>query len=364
LQESLDELEEQFERQNTREIQLRALQREASANRTLFETFLGRFKETSTTREIQQADARVVSEAEVPRVPSYPDRKRQFGQTLLVAIAIGIAVVYLLEALHNGLLTPEQVEDEIGIPTLGMVPLVASRKPHDLAVMQRNPRFGESINTLRTSLMLSDPDRALKIIQVTSSVPEEGKSTLAIAIARNLARSGTNVVLVETDLRRSVLQKRMGIGRHSPGLTDFIMQGGSEIEDYFVRDTETDLAIMPRGRSKFISAQDVLASRRMEALMGELRQRFDFVICDSPPSMVVSDARILGRLADTTVMVVRWNKTPKNVVKATIGQLRSVGVDVAGVVLQRVNLKRVGSYGYGESGHYYHYRRYGRYYAG
>jgi len=123
------------------------------------------------------------------------------------------------------------------------------------------------------------------------------------------------------------------------------------------------MLIMPKGRAEYVNASDVFSSHRMESILTSLRKRFDYVIVDTPPVMAVSDARILGRLVDKTVFVVRWDKTPKKVVKAAIKQLVTHKVDIAGCVLQQVNLKRYGSYGYGDSGYYYHYGKYGQYYS-
>jgi succinoglycan biosynthesis transport protein ExoP len=119
---------------------------------------------------------------------------------------------------------------------------------------------------------------------------------------------------------------------------------------------------MPPGTAKFANATDIFASQRMRQIIQILRENADFVIIDTPPVMAVADARLIGRIADKTLFVIRWNKTPVKVVKAALKTLRDSGTDIAGVVLQNVDLKRYGQLGYGDSGYYYHYGRYGQYY--
>ncbi len=129
-----------------------------------------------------------------------------------------------------------------------------------------------------------------------------------------------------------------------------------------MRDEEGGIDLMPPGTAKFANATDIFSSHRMKAIIGVLKSRYDLVVVDSPPVMAVADARIIGQVMDKTLFVVRWDKTPKKVAQAAIEQLRRAGVDLAGVVMQQVDLKRYGRVGYGDSGYYYHYGRYGKYY--
>lgn len=363
VMDSLRELEKKSGVQKAESVQLRALEREASANRALFETFLGRYKETSTTQGMEQADARIISHAETPFKPSFPNMRI----TLLVifgsALLAGIFVACLSEAFHSGLFSPEQVEKELGMSTIGMIPIVAAKDPHDYVLEKPHSNFAEALNSLKTSLLLSTPDKQMKVVQITSSVPEEGKSTLALSLARIVAKSGRKVMLVDGDLRKPILEEKLGISGRTKGLTDFVLSDSGNLSEYVVKDSKSNLSVLPKGGAEYISPIDILSSKRMEAIVDALREHFDLVIFDSPPVMVVSDARILGRLMDKTVFVVRWDKTPKKVALAALKQLRMAEIDMAGVALQQVNLKQYGSYGYGSSGYYYHQSRYGNYYS-
>jgi len=273
-------------------------------------------------------------------------------------------LVFVVQAFAQGVFSPEQIEKELGLSVIGMLPFVPRHeKPHEYVLEKPNSRFTEALNMLKTSLMLSSPDEMVKTIQITSAVPTEGKSTLALSFARLLAKSGNKVVLVDGDLRRASLEKKLGFSAASKGLTDLVMSSGGSIDEFVIKDEKSGAYIMPKGLAEFFNAADVLSSQRMQAIIDTLKTTFDYVIIDAPPVMAVSDALILARLVNTTVFVVQWEKTPKKVIKSAIDLLKSNGVDIAGCVLQQVNLQRAGSYGHGDSGHYFLNGRYGDYYT-
>ncbi len=364
LSKSLKELEYQLDEQTKEAISLRALEREASANRTLFETFLIRFKETSSTTGMVEADARVLSKAEIPGAASYPKKRKMAVMIIVGAFFTAILLVFLVKALNQGLLSPEQIEHELGLAAIGMIPTVpGNKKPFDYILEKPHSHFAEALNTLKTSLILSSPDEAVKVLQITSSVPQEGKSTLAIAFARLLAKSGNKVILVDGDFRLASLEKKLGISAPAKGLTDLVMSSDSHIDEFVIKDEKSGVFIMPKGGAEYVNATDVFSSHRMQAIIDLLKKNFDYVIIDAPPVMAVSDARIIAKLVDKTVFVVQWDKTPRKVIKAALHLLKDGGADIAGCVLQQVNLKRYGSYGHGDSGYYYHYGRYGDYYT-
>jgi len=136
------------------------------------------------------------------------------------------------------------------------------------------------------------------------------------------------------------------------------------LEDFLLRDEQGGVDYLPPGTARYANATDIFSSHRMQQIVDMLTTHYDLIVVDTPPVMAVADARIIGRLVDKTVFVVRWNKTPRKVAKAAMEQLHRAGVDVAGVVLQQVDLDRYGRLGYGDSGYYYHYGRYGKYYSG
>ena len=363
---SLKRLESKTSGSNQAEVQLHALEREATANKALFETFLGRFKETASTQGIAQADARVISFAEIPLGASYPKTRLLLMVSILGALFFAITLVFVLEMLNPGVRSPEQIQELFNMTTLGIVPKVMDSKvvPHEYLLAKPHSALAEAVNTLRISLSLLNPDALVKSLLVTSSVPGEGKSTLSVLIARHSACAGQRVVLVDTDLRRPSIGKMFNLKEGGLGLTDLLSRHDLTINDVLADDPETGMKILIRGKAAFVNPVDLFASQRMKSIVDELRERFDLVVLDSAPIMAVPDTRILAGLVDKTIFVLNWDATPKKVVHSALHVLGSDGhANVAGIVLQKVNLQQYGRYGYGDSGYYYHYGRYNQYYT-
>jgi len=133
-------------------------------------------------------------------------------------------------------------------------------------------------------------------------------------------------------------------------------------EEYIINHEETGVDFMRTGDAKYANASDIFSSQRMQMIVETLKEKYDYILFDTPPVMAVADARVIGQIADKTLFVVRWDKTPRKVARAGIELLQKGGADIAGIVLQQVDLKRYGRFGYGDSGYYYHYGRYGQYY--
>ena len=365
LQSSLKQLEIKNSGNNQDEVQLRALEREATANRTLFETFLGRFKETTSTQGIEQADARVISVSEVPLSASYPKKNMMLAVCVFGALFFSIFLIFVLEQMNPGVRSPEQIQDLFNITTLGIIPKSSTPKEliHDYLLKKPQSALSEAINTLRISMSLLNPDSKVKSILITSSVPSEGKSTIATLIARHSAQSGQKVVLVEADLRKPAIAINFGCDKNTLGLTDLLNNHELTLDDVLVTDNVTGLKILARGKIGYVNPIDLFASKRMKAIIDELRETYDLVVVDSAPVMAVPDARILQNLVDKTIFVLNWDNTPKKVIKNALHLLTKDGnSNLAGIVLQKVDFKQYGRYGYGDSGYYYHYGRYNHYY--
>ncbi|MSP52963.1 MAG: polysaccharide biosynthesis tyrosine autokinase [Gammaproteobacteria bacterium] len=348
------------------EVQLHALEREANSNKLLFETFLNRFKETSSSKGMEEADARVISVAEVPSIASFPKKNTLFAVVILLALGLASALVFLLEALHPGLRTPKEIEDYLGYPAIGLIPKTNKKiAPYDYLIDKPNSSVGEAVSALRISLTLSNPDKPVKSLVVTSSIPGEGKSLLVLLLARSAAIAGQKVIVVDTDFRRPTIEKKLGLSTTAQGLTDLIMSHDNNISEFMYKDEKSNLMIMPKGNGEYINPVDMFASQRMSNLLAELHNKFDLIIFDTPPVLAVSDARVLSALVDKTIFVVAWDTTPRKVVKSGLEQLLRSQSNLAGIVLQQVDLKQYGSnsYSYGGSGAYYQYSKYGEYYS-
>ncbi len=363
---SLRQMESKTSGSNQAEVQLHALEREATANKALFETFLGRFKETASTQGIAQADARVISFAEIPLMASFPKKNMMLMASVLGAVFFAVFLVFVREMLNPGVRSPEQIQELFNMSTLGIVPKIAgiTGQPHEYLLAKPHSALAEAVNTLRISLSLLNPDAQVKSILVTSAVPGEGKSTLSSLISRHSASAGQRVVLVDTDLRRPTIGKMFNLKESTLGLTDLLMNHELSINDVLITDAETGMKILTRGKSAYVNPIDLFASQRMKSIIDGLREQFDLVILDSAPIMAVPDTRILSGLVDKTIFVLNWDSTPKKVVHSALHLLNKDGhANVAGIVLQKVNLQQYGRYGYGDSGYYYHYSRYSNYYT-
>lgn len=358
LQRSLAALEGQAAGQDMASVRLRDLNREAETNRQLFETFLLRFQEIVEQQELQQADASVLSTAEVPKSPSYPRKKAALAVAFGAALLLGTLLVFLVERWSGdfGIRSAEEIQRLVGLRTMALVPDLSSREtdgaPVEEYIMQKpSSAFSEALQRVRTNLFLSagEGDGEPKTILITSSVPGEGKTATASCLARQSARSGLRVLLIDCDLRRPRLHNVMSMANQD-GLSD-VLTGKVDLEDAIRRDDKSGLDFLPAGAPSS-SPPDLFRSQGMKALLQAVRDYYDLVVLDSPPVAAVSDSFILSGLADKTVFVVRWQVTPRQLAIGAIRQIAETSKDLAGVVLSRVNVKKHAQYGYADSNYY------------
>ncbi|MFQ5561835.1 MAG: GumC family protein, partial [Nitrospinota bacterium] len=307
LEKDLDALKLEASEISRAEIRLRALEREAEADRVLFETFLKRFKETSTQDSIQQPDARVISRADIPSKPSFPNKKKTIGIAFAVSIFCGLFLISVLEFMDSGFRSTEQIETLTGISALGYIPQVDRKSPEDFILQKPYSAYGESIRSLRTSLLLSNVDTPPKVILVTSGIPEEGKTTTALSLARLAAMSGQKTFALECDLRRPTFAKRLMekdlMAKISKkGLVELLAQEVPFSD--VVHSDKSGIDFICAGRS-VASPTDLFSSKQMTELVSKLSREYDLIVFDTPPVLAVSDARILGALADKTIFVTR-----------------------------------------------------------
>lgn len=359
---SLAALRNDVGQSNSAEVRLRALEREAAADRSLFEAFLARLKETSSQDEIQRPDARIISRADIPVDPAFPRTRLMIAGGATMALFLGLGMALLIEHLDPGFRSAEQVEEALGLSGLGLIPLLGGRRksngaPETHVLEKPISPLAEALRTLHTAVLLSNVDRPPKTVLVTSSIPQEGKSTISLAWARLIARSGKRVLLIDGDLRRPRVAEALGAAG-GPGIVDVLAETVSWREA-LQTDRASGLSFLTPG-SRTASPPDLFGSEHMRSLLAAVAKEFDLVIIDSPPVMAVSESRILSRLVDTTVFVVAWASTPREVVRLAVRQLRASGGSVAGAVMSMVDVRRHALYGYGDSGYY----QTSRYYAG
>lgn len=353
LAELLAEAEGEAAALSRAEIRLAELERDAAANRAIFETFLIRYKETSDRNEFQQPDARIVSPAEVPVRPSYPRKTLVLGLAGVASLFLGLFLAFLIERLQAGFREREEVERALGLPVLRLVPALPTGRgappPHEAALKEPSSAYAEALQSVRTALHFARLEPPLRTVLVTSGTTGEGKSTLALSLARMAAQSGQKVALIDADLRRPTIAAQLGLAVEK-GLAEFLA-GRAALSEVLQRDAATDLHVVP-AKPGAAHPQDLLAAPRMQDLVREMAKVYELLIIDSPPVGAVSDALILSGLVDGTLFAVQWQATPRELAEEGVTQLRRAGANIIGAVLTRVDVREQERYGYGYGAYY------------
>ena len=335
-------------------VQLAELERVALANRTLYEQLLQRFNETRDQQGIVQADAQVVAMAAPPAVPSSPGPKIFAAAGFTVSLVLGSLLAILLERLDRGLRSAREVETALGLTTLGLVPrldrLRRNQRPHQYLREKPLSSYAEAIRGVLTALKLSNPQNPPKVILVTSSLPEEGKTTFAVSLASLVARSQKRVLLIDLDLRHPSVHRELG-WQVSAGLVEY-MAGERTLQEVVHNDLETGLHFLPV-KAHTTTPTDLLESDRMRQLLQVCRDNYDLVVLDSAPVASVNDTKVAANLADRVVFVVRWGKTIECAARDSLRSLREAGIEPAGAVLAQIDLRKHAQYRYGDIGQYY-----------
>jgi succinoglycan biosynthesis transport protein ExoP len=361
LQGSLSQLESKSAVQNKAGVKLAELLAKSSSAHQLYEAFLSKFKETQGQEGIQTPDARIISRAVVPGSPTVPNKRRALELAIAGGLALGFAIAWLAERLDSGFRTVTQVERILGVPVLSTLPELpelakTQEQAADRVIEKPLSSFAEAVRGLQMGLVLSNVDKRPKTILITSSVPDEGKSTVALSLARSAARADQKVLLVDCDLRHPSIAGIMKLPDNQRGLIE-LMAGQAELDDCLIRDPKSNLQVLAATRTS-AHPPDLLGSTTMEKLIAKLRAKFDMVIIDSAPLLPVNDTKILASMVDAVVFVVRWEKTPRDAVSSAARSLADVQAPVAGVVLARANAERHRYYSYG----YQDYTAYHTYY--
>lgn len=364
LQENLDALSETARAQSQSMVKLRQLQREAEATRVLYEALLSRSKETTAQADLQTADARIISHAQPPNEKSSPRTTLALGVAAMLGLGAGVGLAFVLEGVNNTFRTAKEFEAATGVAVLANVPKTGPRQTRrqifDYVWEKPNSVVAEAVRNMRTSLLLSNVDNPPKVVVVTSAVPGEGKSTLAALLALTTSRMGKSTIIVDCDLRRPAMASIFG-GDAERSLVPVVSGRVDFDKAVIVDEREPDLHALIASVSQANSA-DILSSRRFAELIEGLRAHYDFVVIDTPPTLAVSDARIVAKLADIVLFASRWDATPREAIKAGLRDIQSVGVPIAGAAMTMVDFRRQRSYAAYDAPGYYN-RSYGAYYV-
>lgn len=343
-------------------VRLNELQRTADASRTLYESYLSRYKETSSQQGIEQSDARIVSKAKIPTSQSSPKLGMNALLGLIFGLFGGVGAVAIAEILDAGLATAEDVERRLGTAYLGGIPLLSSVdaddgvNPIDVVVQKPLGSFAESFRNLRASILYSRLGESVKVVAITSALPGEGKTTTSLCLARTAAMQGAKTIVIDCDLRRRTVNRLL---RAEPkvGLLD-VLNGDIPLHSAIQVDDGSGAHVLPLTHSQF-TPKDVFGMPAMDRFLDKLRGMYDLIILDTAPVLPVADTRVLAPKADVLVFLARWRRTPQHAVEAAFRMLTGTGVHVAGVALTQMDMKQQTKYGYGDPGYYYaEYKKY------
>jgi len=357
LTQALDQQKAETNQMAGKLVEYNILKREAEANKTLYEGLMTKMKETAISAGLRSSNIRVVDPAMIPSTPARPAKARNVALAFFVGLVGGIGLALLREYLDNTVKTPDDIETLTHLPSLAVVPQFAGLNGHSKRVgllhdasgnghetrielvAQHLPKsqMSEAFRALRTSILLSQADHPPQVILVTSALPREGKTTAAANLAVTLAQLGDRTVLVDADLRKPGINRLLNLGGGKyAGLSSYLA-GVSSLDLVSVpHPAIPNLVAIPTGPLPPNPA-DLLSSHRLADAIAELRNKFKFIVIDSPPIMAATDAIILSVQTDGVLLVVRSGETPKEAFTRTRDLLNSVKCRILGVVLNAVD---------------------------
>jgi capsular exopolysaccharide synthesis family protein len=317
------------------------LKREYEQNKTFLENMMARSKEVDISSTTAENNVRVIEPAVPPRRPFSPNISRTIVMSLMTGLLMGVGLVLGLDFLDQSLRTPEQVEHFVGLDVLTVLPKHVDR----VSNLGR-----EALLALRTAIMLAARGEGCHVVMITSAVPGEGKTTVAVEFSAVLAESGSRVMVIDADLRKSRVHRIIGVDNRV-GLTSVVL-GESQLEDVIHRiESVPNLDLVTSGPLP-PNPPELFGKASFEKLLATAREHYDWVVIDTPPVASVTDPVVCSRLVDMVLLVIEYGGVKRQTVREAVRQLARASVRIAGVVLNKVDM---------EQHHYYYYSRYSYY---
>lgn len=362
------------------------LEREKDNNEKMYHLLIGRTKEADLSRLLRVNNVHVLDSALLPEIPIKPRLNVNLALSLIIGLVLGLATAMAIEFADRTIKTQDDVEG-LGISFLGIVPSIdaASAGSYRSGTYTKGPPAGkkkkrqtpkeadgslnydifvhdfpksqvaESCRAIRTNLLFMSADRPAKRILVTSPSPQEGKTTVAVNLAIVMAQAGARVLLVDTDLRRPRVHHAFKL-KPKKGISTMVL-GESTLEDSVYKSSIENLHVLMCGPMP-PNPSELIHTERFQQVVSLLSSKYDHVIFDSPPVGVVTDAAILSKLVDGTVLIVKSLKTTRDAAKHAVGVLRDIDANILGAVLNDLDIN---DRKYGKN-YYYYYKKYGYYY--
>jgi len=356
LRNQIDTAERQVRNIQRQGTELRQLQRNVDTNRRLYEMFLQRFQETRQAN-FQEATARFI---ELPNAAEQvaPRRTRSTAIAAILALMLAVGAMFAREMLNNTLRAIHDVEDRLGLPLLGHIPedrqnRKTKGKMRALFVDSDKGAFAEAIRSIRTSVVLSGLDTPHKLISVTSSVPSEGKTTVAANLALAFGQL-EKTILLDADMRRPDLAREFNVPPSTGGISN-VISGTATLEEA-IHHSEHGIDILTAGLIP-PNPLELLSSKRFKAMLDALAKRYDRIIINTAPLNAASDAQIIATLSSAVIFVVKYESTPFPAIRNSLSSLQHANAPVIGAVVNAVNTNKPDRYGY-YGGYYYAYGSY------
>lgn len=354
----------------TKQFELSKLEREVAANRQLYESFMKKFEESDMSSQYTITNAQIIDAARVPDSTVRPDKNRFVLQWGLVGLFCGVLLSLFREQLHNTFRSNEDIEQKLALPVLGVVPMLdkkgkrldrgrgrkRSRLSEDQVAPERyfledsKSAFAEAVNHVRTGIAYSDVDNPPQTILITSSVQGEGKTTLASNLALSFAQLG-RTLLIDADLRKPRVEYITATNAQG-GLVEYVA-GIRPLHECVVQDPECPSLYILKGGTIPPNPLELLSSQTLARTITELRGKFSHIIIDTAPILPVSDAIVLGHLADSLLLVVQAERTTVKMARDGLKRLENGGIRSMGVVLTQVQVRRSPYYYDGKYQYYY-----------
>lgn len=362
LSSSLANARSKLSQNNGAMVGLSELERAAEASQGIYDTYLNRFKELIAADGSEQPNARVLTLAEVPTLPSSPNIPLNLVLSLIIGLGLGLVAAYIAEALFHGMTTPDEIERDTGMPFLASIPLLSSvdsTHSHAVSAIQHDSKsvFTESFRALSAAVDQTTADNS-QIIAITSALPGEGKTVISCCLSHVMASRGERTILIDCDMRRQGISRLLDMRSHQWGLVE-LLDGSAPLNlDQYAKDNM--FCVLPI-RPNDEEPEHLLTGQPFIALLQELRGHFDRIILDLPPVLPIAASRVIASRADAVVMAARWRKTSSFAVRAALKRMPAEHVNLAGVVLSAVDMRQRAFLDANDP--YFYYSQYSEYYS-
>jgi exopolysaccharide transport family protein len=339
-------------RDNRARVALGELEREAESKRLVYQRYLETNNEQGSSEKYAQADARILSTAAIPTSPSFPRTKLNIALGMILGLMLAAGLALLAELMDNYFSTPEDIERMFGQSSIGSIPLLTKLKsfgkkemsPADYLIANPLSAFAESVRNLRASIIFADLDKESKTVSITSSLPDEGKTSMTYCLGRMSAMSGARTIIIDGDFRRRQLTEVIGF-EPERGFIEHLF-GEVTLEEATYIDEQTGLHILPLTNARN-TPRDVFGSKAFDALVESLKDSYDLIVIDTGPILLMAESRVVASKTDQVIVVAKWRSTSRWTVQETLKILNDFNANIAGIAMTFVDMSKRKKHGYG-----------------